>query len=119
MYVCVCVCACKHNFLHSHTFFFVTDRYSCPELRSRLRFVFCQLSTFRFRFLVGVEPVLGPHSQPRGSTVDDEEVPGLSLSVAMDLDALWPALDAGPALDGPALDGSGLGGPGLMPVAIF
>ena len=107
--VCVCVCACMHAykyyFLHSNTFFFVAEMYSFPELRSRLRFDFCHLSTLLFRFLVGVEPVLGPHSQPSGSTVDEEPVedlvPGLSLSV--DLDALGPALD----------------GPGLMPVAIF
>ena len=68
-----------------------------------------------------MEPVLGPHSQPRDSTVADEEPveEALGLSLSLDLDALGPALD-GSAFDEPGLDGSSaLDGPGLMPVAIF
>ena len=59
------------------TFFLFTERYSFLELRNCLRFVCCQLSTFHF--LVGVVPVLGLHSQPVSSTVDEEPVeePGL------------------------------------------
>lgn len=86
------------------TFFFFTEVYSCPELRNRLRPAFCQLAGFLVRFLVGVLPVLGPHSQPIGST--EEPVERLVVEE--------PELELGdsstvPEVDGPlpALDGEG------------